>query len=249
MSHKSETERQVLSNREKEKGNEAFQTGHYSEALMYYCRSIELNPKAAAVYNNRALAEIKLEKFQEAIDDCNHVLSVEPKNVKAYLRRSIAHQGQGLNKEAKEDLCHVLAIEPNNKRAKELLEGMKKTESTNGSPIKLGNSEESENYKNESDDNERTSSNTHIAIENVATTTPKGKRLKIVEVDGENEPETSQNFNAEKSQVEKLPQLPGLVLKAQDEGKRLFKLGRYAEAAEEFTQAIDILQKGKDDKD
>ena len=53
---KSETEKQVLANREKEKGNESFQTGNYSEALMYYCRSIELNPKAAAVYNNRALA-------------------------------------------------------------------------------------------------------------------------------------------------------------------------------------------------
>ena len=107
-----------------------------------------------------------------------------------------------------------------------------------------------------------------------------------MEVDGENEPETSQNFNgescvnetsnkpsndttvqqttetinrtmdsdnnlqsAEKSQKDKLVQLPGLVLKAQDEGTRLFKLGRYAEAAEQFTQAIDILQKGKDDKD
>lgn len=26
------------------------------EALTYYCRSIEMNPRATAVYNNRALA-------------------------------------------------------------------------------------------------------------------------------------------------------------------------------------------------
>lgn len=26
--------------------------------------------------------EIKLGKFQEAVDDCDHVLSIEPKNVK-----------------------------------------------------------------------------------------------------------------------------------------------------------------------
>ena len=55
----SDTERKILATREKEKGNEAFQSGHYSEALTFYCRSIELDPKAAAVYNNRALAGIK----------------------------------------------------------------------------------------------------------------------------------------------------------------------------------------------
>ena len=52
---KSETECQILAIREKEKGNEAFQSGNYSEALLYYCRSIDLNPKVTAVYNNRAL--------------------------------------------------------------------------------------------------------------------------------------------------------------------------------------------------
>ena len=59
ITDKSETERRVLANREKEKGNEAFQSGNYSEALMYYCRSIELNPQVTAVYNNRALAGTK----------------------------------------------------------------------------------------------------------------------------------------------------------------------------------------------
>lgn len=54
--------------------------------------------------------------------------------------------------------------------------------------------------------------------------------------------------SAEKSQVEPEPELPALVLKAQKEGLKLFKLGRYAEAAEQFTQAIDILQKGKKGK-
>ncbi|XP_078383577.1 sperm-associated antigen 1-like [Oculina patagonica] len=282
LKDKSETERQVLANKEKEKGNEAFQTGNYSEALMYYCRSIELNPKAAAVYNNRALAEIKLEKFQEAIDDCYHVLSMEPNNVKAFLRRSIAHQGQGLIQEAKEDLSHVLAIEPNNKRAKELLEEMKKKESTNGDSSKLGIPEDLNKLKNESEDNERTSSNNGVSAVTVNTPSakPKGKRLKIVEVDSKNETETSQNLNgeshvsetsnkssidvvqetetiertmetdnnlqtAEKPRLEKPPELPGLVVKGQNEGKRLFKLGRYAEAAEQFTQALDILQKDK----
>ena len=55
VTDRSETECQVRANREKEKGNEAFQSGNYSEALKYYCRSIELNPQVTAVYNNRAI--------------------------------------------------------------------------------------------------------------------------------------------------------------------------------------------------
>ena len=140
------------------------------------------------------------------------------------------------------------------------------------------------NFQNESADNIRTSSDTSdsVVTENTPLAKPKGKRLKIVEVDGENETETSQNLNGigrvgetpneaqnkmepqtetinrtmesgnlqsvEKSQVEPEPELPALVLKAQKEGSKMFKLGRFAEAAEQFTQAIDILQKGKKEK-
>ena len=53
----------------------------------------------------------------------------------------------------------------------------------------------------------------------------------------------SQNHHSVEEE-EKRIELPGLVIGAQDEGTRLFKLGRYAEAAEQFTKAIDILEKG-----
>ncbi|CAH3190861.1 unnamed protein product [Porites evermanni] len=282
---KSETERQLLANKEKEKGNEAFQSGNYMEALAYYCRSIEMNPRATAVYNNRALAEIKLEKFQEAVDDCNRVLSAEPNNVKAYLRRSIAQRSQGLCEEATADLYKVLAIEPNNKRAKELLGEMKKNESEVERPSKSGESKDRRKQEHTSMENETTSTNinSYNKESTASRTKTKGKRLKIVEVDSENDSETTQHLNdnvcADKGdevkqhidithhkdsndvtaamngvnshpaegqpQVAKQPELPGLVIKAQVEGTRLFKLGSYAAAAEQFTQAIDILQKDK----
>lgn len=139
-------------------------------------------------------------------------------------------------------------------------------------------SEDSKNMNHNSTHNERTSIPEHnsVVTEKASTIAAKGKRLKIVEIDCENETENtedldsescagetnelpdavqqmesnnrtkeSENFQpVEKPQVEKLPELPGLVRKAQDEGTQLFKLGRYAEAAEQFTQAIDILQKG-----
>ena len=67
--------------REKNKGNEAFRSGDFEEALAYYNRSISLKA-VASVHNNRAMAYIKLEKYEEAIKDCDCVLKDEPKNIK-----------------------------------------------------------------------------------------------------------------------------------------------------------------------
>ena len=77
----SDEERAKKAAHEKEKGNEAFISGDFKEALIYYDRSISLH-KSAAVFNNRAIANIKMEKFEDAIVDCDTVLKLEPKNVK-----------------------------------------------------------------------------------------------------------------------------------------------------------------------
>lgn len=76
-----EEERIIKANLEKEKGNEAFRAGDFAESLIYYSRSISLH-ESAAVYNNRAITYIKIEKFEDAIIECNTVLKLEPKNVK-----------------------------------------------------------------------------------------------------------------------------------------------------------------------
>ena len=151
-------------------------------------------------------------------------------------------------------------------------------------PSKAGESKDRMKQEHTSMENETTSTNINSCNKEstASRTKPKGKRLKIVEVDSENDSETTQHLNdnicadegdevkqhidithqkdsndatvamngvdshpAERQpQVAKPPELPGLVIKAQVEGTRLFKLGSYAAAAEQFTQAIDILQKG-----
>jgi hypothetical protein len=40
--------------------------------------------------NNRAMALLKLARYEEAEVDCDHVLLLEPRNVKALLRRAAA---------------------------------------------------------------------------------------------------------------------------------------------------------------
>ena len=49
-----EEAKSMKADQEKVKGNEAYGSGCYDEAIVYYTRSIQLKPNAAA-YNNRAL--------------------------------------------------------------------------------------------------------------------------------------------------------------------------------------------------
>ncbi|XP_077023468.1 sperm-associated antigen 1 [Tamandua tetradactyla] len=113
-------EKDLFAIHEKEKGNEAFNSGDYEEAVMYYTRSISVLPTVAA-YNNRAQAEIKLQNWNSAFQDCEKVLELEPGNVKALLRRATTYKHQNKLQEAIEDLSKVLDVEPDNELAKKIL--------------------------------------------------------------------------------------------------------------------------------
>uniref|UniRef100_A0A0B7B9I2 Sperm-associated antigen 1 n=1 Tax=Arion vulgaris TaxID=1028688 RepID=A0A0B7B9I2_9EUPU len=116
----SEEEKDLKANREKDKGNEAFRCQDFDEAVIYYSRSISLMPIAAS-YNNRALAYLKLKKWDKAIRDCNSVLNIEVDNIKALMRRGTAYKSKKDFKKACADLDKVLELESNNKKAEDLL--------------------------------------------------------------------------------------------------------------------------------
>lgn len=73
----------IKAEQEKCKGNEAFNAKSFDEAVVYYTRSIQLLENAAA-FNNRALAYLKLEKWDKVIEDCNSVFKYEKDNVKGW---------------------------------------------------------------------------------------------------------------------------------------------------------------------
>ncbi|KAJ6653812.1 hypothetical protein lerEdw1_008656 [Lerista edwardsae] len=124
-------EKNFIANREKEKGNEAFVAGDYKEAVAYYNRSISAFPTVAA-YNNKAQAEIKLQNWHVALQDCETVLRMDSENIKGFMRRSTVYKNLHKFKEAAEDLKKVLHIEPENAIAKKNLSDIEK---------KLGGSE------------------------------------------------------------------------------------------------------------
>lgn len=92
----------------KEAGNAAFKAGHWEEAADSYTAAIRAaggsdRKELPTFYNNRAAAYLKLEKFEQCVNDCTAVLAVLPRDPKAFYRRSQAHEALGHFEEAYKD--------------------------------------------------------------------------------------------------------------------------------------------------
>ncbi|XP_076826695.1 sperm-associated antigen 1 [Brachyhypopomus gauderio] len=118
-------EKAVLANREKDKGNDSFRASDYEEAVAFYTRSVSILPSAAA-YNNRAQAEIRLQRWHDALKDCEMVLTLDPPNTKALLRRATVHKHLGKLHMAQDDITAVLHLEPQSVSAQSLLRDINK---------------------------------------------------------------------------------------------------------------------------
>ncbi|KAJ3333970.1 Sperm associated antigen 1 [Blyttiomyces sp. JEL0837] len=117
-----------LADLEKTKGNEAFKSQDFEDAIDYYTRSLKILPRAN-LYTNRAIAYLKVKQFQKAEDDCTAALELnDPQfNFKAYLRRASARTKRGKYLEAITDLNEALKLNPGNAEALKLLKETKKT--------------------------------------------------------------------------------------------------------------------------
>lgn len=49
-------------------------------------------------FSVRALCYLKLYKYEEAKQDCDHVLQIEDSNIKAFYRRALAYKGLQVRK-------------------------------------------------------------------------------------------------------------------------------------------------------
>ncbi|XP_055807685.1 uncharacterized protein LOC129876307 isoform X4 [Solanum dulcamara] len=107
----------VNANSEKELGNEFFKQKKFNEAIDCYSRSIALSPTAVG-YANRAMAFLKIKRFQEAENDCTEALNLDDRYIKAYSRRSTSRKELGKLKESIKDAEFALRLEPQNPEIK-----------------------------------------------------------------------------------------------------------------------------------
>ncbi|XP_008573006.1 PREDICTED: sperm-associated antigen 1 [Galeopterus variegatus] len=207
-----EKEKDFVATREKEKGNEAFNSGDYEEAVMYYTRSISALPTVAA-YNNRAQAEIKLQNWNSAFQDCEKVLELEPGNLKALLRRATTYKHQNKFQEAIEDLLKVLDVEPDNDLAKKTL------------------SEVERDLKNSEPVSKKQTKGKRMVIQEVEDSEDEH---------GQDSGQKPEDGSGDKTAAPPAAPVGPAALKSQ--GNELFKSGQFAEAARMYSAALAQLQ-------
>ncbi|XP_049901721.1 sperm-associated antigen 1 [Epinephelus moara] len=106
----------------KQEGNDFVKKGQFQDALGKYTECLKLKPEECAIYTNRALCYLKLERFAEAKQDCDAALKVEPTNKKAFYRRALANKGLKDYLACSSDLQEVLHQDPNVQEAEKELE-------------------------------------------------------------------------------------------------------------------------------
>src|SRR5579872_4588149 len=72
-----------------ERGNELRGRGQYGPALDCYRRALELDPKLAACFVDRALLWCDQRNTQAALADCDRALELKPKYPRAYNIRGL----------------------------------------------------------------------------------------------------------------------------------------------------------------
>jgi len=91
----------------KSKGNTAFTTGKYEEALTLYTDALKVDPNNrltnAKLHCNVAAVKMKLNKHEEALQSCTKAIDLDGTYIKAYARRATCYQELDQHEEAVRD--------------------------------------------------------------------------------------------------------------------------------------------------
>ncbi|KAI3858134.1 hypothetical protein MKX03_022453 [Papaver bracteatum] len=102
----------------KAKGNAAFSSGNFTEAIKFFTQAIELAPTNHVLYSNRSAAYASLHQYTEALTDAEKTVEIKPDWSKGYSRLGAAQIGLGNFDEAISAYKKGLEIDPNNEGLK-----------------------------------------------------------------------------------------------------------------------------------
>nr|GFA03661.1 hypothetical protein [Tanacetum cinerariifolium] len=108
----------TMADEAKAKGNAAFSSGNYTEAVQHFTDAINLARDNHVLYSNRSAAYASLNQFQEALNDAVKTVDLKPDWAKGYSRLGSAHHGLRQFNEAVAAYKKGLQIDPNNEALK-----------------------------------------------------------------------------------------------------------------------------------
>ncbi|XP_059276018.1 hsp70-Hsp90 organizing protein 2-like [Lycium ferocissimum] len=98
----------------KAKGNAAFSSGNFTEAITHFTEAINLNPTNHVLYSNRSAAYASLAQYSNALTDAQKTVDLKPDWAKGYSRLGAAHSGLHQYNDAVSAYKKGLQIDPNN---------------------------------------------------------------------------------------------------------------------------------------
>lgn len=107
------------------KGGTFFEENKFEEAIDYYSKAINEDPKYSSAYFNRALSFAIINKYQEATRDAEKVLEIEPESYDAPYVMGIISEYQQDFEGAKEWYQKALSKNPKYEQARSRLEQLK----------------------------------------------------------------------------------------------------------------------------
>lgn len=106
----SEKERKEVADEFKEAGNYAFNHKQPKNALELYEKAIQVYPKEAVYYSNRAAVHGSQQDYESVLRDTTEALRLQPDYLKCYGRRGAAHEQLGNYREAALDFTTVCIL-------------------------------------------------------------------------------------------------------------------------------------------
>ncbi|KAK6173031.1 hypothetical protein SNE40_016570 [Patella caerulea] len=95
----------------KSKGNEHFEKGDFLMAINIYSEAISLDKENHLLLSNRSHALFSIDRFTEALEDANTVVSTRPDWPKGYFRKGCALYGLGKYEDAVISFLQCLALD------------------------------------------------------------------------------------------------------------------------------------------
>ncbi|XP_006639838.1 small glutamine-rich tetratricopeptide repeat-containing protein alpha isoform X1 [Lepisosteus oculatus] len=95
-------------------GNDQMKAENFGPAVEFYSKAIELNPRNAVYFCNRAAAYSKLGNYAGAVQDCEQAITIDPNYSKAYGRMGLALASLNKHSEAVSYYKKALELDPEN---------------------------------------------------------------------------------------------------------------------------------------